>query len=152
VQTLTVCQVSLAPGDPASTGPPATDADSATDVARCDLIRAALHLLLLRAHAHGKARRLADRSTTGPPPQHALAPPSILQPVLDTLQYEAFCGRVHAEVQRVADALGAAGVRARVRFAPAGETGSTLLRLVAENPAPRLSGEAVLRIDSRSGD
>jgi hypothetical protein len=69
--------------------------------------------------------------------------------VLDTLQYEAFCGRVRAEVQRTAEALSAAGVRARVRFAPAGDTGAALLRLVAEEHAPRLAGEAVLRIDGR---
>ncbi|KZT20349.1 hypothetical protein NEOLEDRAFT_1075722 [Neolentinus lepideus HHB14362 ss-1] len=114
--------------------------------AKCDLIFAALHLLLLRIHTHFKTQRLRNDPGTSqnPPP-----PPAILQPVIDALQYEVFCDRVNVEISKMTGALRAAGVPSTVRLNSVGETGQALVELFDDQGGGRLSGEIVVRIGSR---
>jgi mediator of RNA polymerase II transcription subunit 17 len=126
------------------------------------MIHAGLHLLLIRAHADNKRRRLlastkANRSSnhaaTGASAQQPAQrqPPPILQPFTDLIQYEAFCSKVHKEIERVGTALSSAGVPTRVRFNGFGDSNVTLLRMLDDvDNTQRIGGEAILRIDGRS--
>jgi mediator of RNA polymerase II transcription subunit 17, fungi type len=76
-------------------------------------------------------------------------PPPILQPIIDFLQYEVFCGRVKVELDRAVEALEKAGVRSTLRFEPIGDNGQQIVQLLEEHTRRKLSGEAVLRIDNR---
>ncbi|CDO75576.1 hypothetical protein BN946_scf184858.g16 [Trametes cinnabarina] len=62
----------------------------------CDLIFMSSHILLLRAHAALKTRRLQktsiSRTVVAAP---AAQPPSLLQPIIDMLQYREFWERVY---------------------------------------------------------
>jgi mediator of RNA polymerase II transcription subunit 17 len=73
----------------------------------------------------------------------------MLQPIIDFLQYEVFCRRVKAELDRAVEALAKAGVRSTLRFEPVGENGQQIVELLEEQTRRKLSGEAVLRIDNR---
>lgn len=131
---------------------PPLDLLYAGDNAKCDIIYYTLHLLLLRSHAHAKARRLANTAIVhpgdGPQPSPA---PGVLQPILDMLQYEAFCKRVQVEVSKMSHALEEVGVTANVRFSAIGDTGEQTLRMFeqAEDGSRQVTGETVLRIDGR---
>ncbi|TFK55925.1 hypothetical protein OE88DRAFT_1716574 [Heliocybe sulcata] len=115
--------------------------------AKCDLIFAALHLLLLRIHTHFKTQRLRnDPALSQNPPPPA---PAILQPVLEALQYEVFCSRVNVEVEKMTGALRAAGVPSTMRLNSVGETGQALVELFNDRNGGRLSGDIVVRIGTR---
>lgn len=87
----------------------------------------------------------------GQPPRAPTNPP-LLQPVIDLLQYEVFCKRVHTEVHKVVKALGVAGVPCSIRFNSAGENGNELVNLLEDSGTQKVGGEAVLRIDERYVD
>jgi mediator of RNA polymerase II transcription subunit 17, fungi type len=140
--------------------PAATAAASAR--AKCELIYAALCLLLLRQHLYSKARRLgsatglgrvtASNAATGVTSAAAAALPLVLQPILDVLQYELFCTKVIREIRHVATALDAAGVTCKLRFLPVGDGGEHMISLLgtADPTHAQIGGEVVLRIDGRS--
>jgi hypothetical protein len=119
--------------------------------ARCDLIHATLQLLLVRAHARAKTRRWAAAGSQSAETRAARGtPPPILRPLIDLIQYETFCERVRAEVNRVSHALASADIRARVRFSGLGDSSASVLRMVSDvDDGGRIGGEVVLRIDRR---
>ncbi|KDQ64550.1 hypothetical protein JAAARDRAFT_166933 [Jaapia argillacea MUCL 33604] len=118
--------------------------------AKCDLVYAILHVLLLRAHSHAKSARLGTASavrTAGP--SVSSSPPPLLQPIIDILQYEVFCKRVQDEINKLAQGLIGAGVPCKVRFNQVGESGETLVKLLDGDGLRSVSGQAVVRIDER---
>lgn len=126
------------------------DADSTTPDAVCDLIFATLHLLLLRAHAYVKQQRIGRSAAirTGPAP--SFSPPPLLLPIVDLLQYRAFCDRVHAEIGKVARGLSAAGMPVKLSENRVGECGAQLVTMLTKTDMPQsLGGETLLRIDNR---
>ncbi|EDR12871.1 uncharacterized protein LACBIDRAFT_311839 [Laccaria bicolor S238N-H82] len=114
----------------------------------CDLIYHGLHILLLRRHAYAKLERVGAtgviRNLNSPS-----SPPPILQPIIDFLQYTAFCERLENEISKSVRALTAMGVSAVFVFRPVGETGPELLELLCERGREPTSGEALIRINSR---
>ncbi|KAI0081763.1 hypothetical protein K474DRAFT_1635087 [Panus rudis PR-1116 ss-1] len=119
------------------------------DSAACEIIFAALHLLLLRAHSHSKMRRLGRvgviRQQSG-----AQEPiPPLLQPIVDMLQYQSFCRRVRHEIEQMTKALHAAGIPTKSYFQTAGESGEQLVSLLQGNNAIRVGGQCLLRTDER---
>jgi len=118
--------------------------------ATCELIYSMLHVLLLRAHAHNKAFRLGITGVmraaglVRPP-----TTPLILQPVLDLLQYQVFCGRIRSELDQGARALSVIGVPVSLRFDVVGENGKQVVKSLVEDVRGRVGGEAVMRIDDR---
>lgn len=117
--------------------------------ARCDLIYATLQLLLVRAHARQKTRRWAASGSSGQQSTRA-ATPLILRPLLDIIQYEAFCQRVQTEVNSVARILSSAAIHTRVRLSGLGENSLSVLRMLSDvEDAGRIGGEVILRIDHR---
>ncbi|KAI0692568.1 subunit 17 of mediator complex-domain-containing protein [Cytidiella melzeri] len=128
--------------------------DDATDDPLCDLIFSALHILLLRAHTYVKTQRLGQTGIVRPNPSQITipppAPPPILQPVVDLLQYRVFCDRVHLEVHRIVEGLRAVGVTVKARMNTVGENGEQLIgMLTSADKAQRIGGETLLRIDNR---
>ncbi|KAI0089208.1 subunit 17 of mediator complex-domain-containing protein [Irpex rosettiformis] len=116
----------------------------------CDFIFSALHILLLRAHTYVKNQRLGQTGFYRPNPPAPQPPPLILQPVVDLLQYRAFCDRVHLEVHKVVHALRVAGVSVKCRVNRVGENGQQLVRLLTNTDGlQRIGGETLLRIDNR---
>lgn len=123
------------------------------NAAKCDLVSSVLHVFLLRMHSHTKTHRLGTTGimrvqVQGQPPRVLPSPP-LLQPVIDLLQYEVFCKRVHAEVHKVVRALDVAGIPCSIHFNSAGESGNELVRLLEDSTTQKVGGEAVLRIDER---
>ncbi|KAF9492808.1 hypothetical protein BDN71DRAFT_1396116 [Pleurotus eryngii] len=117
-------------------------------VGKCDLIFYALHVLLIRAHGHLKRRRLGNTGTTSSS-QGSQAETSLLQPILDMLQYEAFCLRLKAEVDAAVGALRHAGVATTLRCDPVGDTGVNLLKFLSDDQYKKLGGDMVLRIQDQ---
>ncbi|KAJ7591048.1 subunit 17 of mediator complex-domain-containing protein [Mycena floridula] len=113
--------------------------------AKCDIIYHVLHALLLRRHLFLKSQRLAGGGTLRPD----LLPPLVLQPIIDLLQYEVFCERVHFELDSVLRALKKASVPCALRFNAVGEAGKELVAFFVEINRRPMGGEAVLRIDDR---
>lgn len=110
----------------------------------CDLIYAALHILLIRTHAQTKSRRLKSNNEA-----HFTNPALLLQPIIDLLQYQAFCARIHQEFLRMVQALQRAAFPAHLRFEPVGDCGEHLLKYLVDEQKYRITGEAVLRIEKR---
>lgn len=98
-----------------------------------------------------KARRLGKinivRPTTLPPSTDA--PPPLLQPIIDVLQYHEFWERVREEIGRVVAALRLAGVPARVHYDPVADSGEALVKSLQNEKLEPIGGEALLRIDDR---
>ena len=125
----------------------------------CDLIFSTLRVLLLRAHAYHKARRLGLHSrTVGPPIGQSVAgskgqamdvPPVILRPIVEVLQYHVFCSRIESELQAGAAGLRSIGVPVSVRFNSTSDNGRQTLDAIVGDAQAKLEGEAVLRIDNR---
>ncbi|CCM01597.1 uncharacterized protein FIBRA_03657 [Fibroporia radiculosa] len=115
----------------------------------CDLIFAALHVLLLRAHALVKAERLRRIGSRTSAPLGIIQPPPILQPVIDMMQYRAFCDRVYSEINRKVQALRQAGVPASLQFEAVGGSGEEFIAHLRENRARPIGGQALIRIDNR---
>ena len=110
-----------------------------------------LQALLLTMHAGDKFKRMSTSSSDRPPTVVNIQPPSeLLQPVIYLLQYQQFCIKIKAELDKMVSALVHAGVPCTLRFHPVGETGQSLQRrLTGENVLKRIGGEALLRIDER---
>ncbi|KAH0840134.1 subunit 17 of mediator complex-domain-containing protein [Lanmaoa asiatica] len=119
--------------------------------ATCDFIHATLQALLLTMHAGDKSKRVSAPGSERPSTGVNIQPSSeLLQPVIDLLQYQQFCVKIKAELDKMASALAHAGVPCTLRFHPVGETGQSLQRrLTGENVSKRVGGEALLRIDER---
>ncbi|KAG6837433.1 hypothetical protein H0H93_009527 [Arthromyces matolae] len=99
----------------------------------CNLIYFALHALLLRRHGYLQTQRLGAKGSNISTKDNTFSPPPILQPVIDLLQYQVFCARVKAEVDKMIIALSAAGIQTTLRFNVVGETGCQLLQVLEDN-------------------
>ncbi|KAJ4478166.1 subunit 17 of mediator complex-domain-containing protein [Lentinula aciculospora] len=129
-----------------------SSAQNPVNQAKSDFIYHYLLTLLLRRHAYIKSRRLGtnfssntdtlslDASQTNLP---------LLQPVIDQLQYQVFCERIHSQLNVVKAALTATGIPSTLRFDPVGEIGNELIEIPIDNDARPLSGACTLRIDNR---
>lgn len=123
---------------------------SSAEAATCDLIAAALRVLLLRAHYSLRSERIKRTGSFRMPAQAAvLQTPPILQPIIDLLQYEVFCNRVRSEFERIVGALRRAGVPAKMHFEVMAGSGEEFVKLVTENKPKPAGGEARIRIDNR---
>ncbi|KIK95587.1 hypothetical protein PAXRUDRAFT_32897 [Paxillus rubicundulus Ve08.2h10] len=119
--------------------------------ATCDLIHYSLQALLVGMHAAEKAKR-ATTTGSARPQSIATVPPrsELLQPIIDLLQYQQFCVRIKAELDKMASALKRAGVSCTLRFDTVGEAGQSLQnRLTTDSALRRVGGEALLRLDDR---
>lgn len=126
------------------------NSDMGTYGTTCDLVFSTLHLLLLRTHSFVKSRRLGRagvvRASLLEPEQ---SPPLILQPVIDMLQYEAFCDRVTHEIDKVVQGLYRSGVPTKVHFRGIGDSGSQLVSLLQKDEQIKVGGECLVRIEQR---
>ncbi|KAG6828400.1 hypothetical protein H0H92_008142 [Tricholoma furcatifolium] len=118
---------------------------------KCNLIYFALHALLLRRHAFLQAQRLDPATFNHTSRNHPHVPP-LLRPIIDLLQYQVFCDRVKAEIDKMVTALSAVGIPSSLRFDSVGETGRQLVDYLLKNGDMAIGGEAVLRIDERNPD
>lgn len=118
--------------------------------ATCDLIAATLRVLLLRVHSYMRNERIqrtgSIRTSTQP---IVLQPPPVLLPIIDLLQYEGFCRRVRAEIERIVGALHRAGISTKIHFEAMAGSGEEFLKLVTETRPKPVGGEARIRIDNR---
>lgn len=123
---------------------------SSTEAATCDLIAAALRILLLRAHYYIRSERI-KRTGSFRMPGHpgAIQTPPMLQPIIDLLQYEVFCDRVRAEFHRIVGALRRAGLPAKMHFEAMAGSGEEFVKLITDNKPKPVGGEARIRIDNR---
>lgn len=125
--------------------------------AKCDLIYNFLHLLLLREHSHRRLVRIGAPEALLPRPHADPAFPSapiqttqaLLQPVIDLLQYEYFCTRVKAEMNKIVQILRRAGVPVKFHFDAVGENSTGLLESLIGSGTGRIGGVTVIRIDNR---
>jgi mediator of RNA polymerase II transcription subunit 17, fungi type len=125
--------------------------------AKCDLIYHFLHLLLLREHSRRRLTRIGAPEAAPPRPHTDIALPpnsnqsilSLLQPVIDLLQYELFCVRVKAEMQKVVQILRRAGVPVKFHFDAVGEDSAGILESLVGNGTGHISGVTTIRIDNR---
>lgn len=122
--------------------------------AKCDLIYDFLHLLLLREHSHKRLTRMGA-SETAPKLRADMTFPSVLltlallQPVIDLLQYEYFCVRVKAEMNKTVQVLRRAGVPVKFHFDAVGEDGAGVLESLISGGNGRIAGITIIRIDNR---
>ncbi|KAF8974515.1 subunit 17 of mediator complex-domain-containing protein [Flammula alnicola] len=119
----------------------ATRLDSKGRENMCELIYRVLHVLLLRRHSLINAEKGNDSAK-------AAEAPSILQPIIDILQYRVFCERVGVELRRAVHALNAVGIPSTLSFTAVGEPGQLLVSLLSERGKKVVGGEAVIRIDN----
>jgi mediator of RNA polymerase II transcription subunit 17 len=108
-----------------------------------ELIYHVLHVLLLRKHNTFREKSIGSSKS----PEHGS---SILQPIVDTLQYQMFCGKTMFELRRAVDGLNFAGIPSTLSFVAIAESGQQLVSLLSANGNQRVGGEAVIRIDNRS--
>jgi len=124
--------------------------------AKCDLIYNFLHLLLLREHSRRRLARTGatEASTLRPHTDLAFSPAPIqstvplLQPVIDLLQYEFFCVRVKAEMNKIVQILRRAGVPVKFHFDTVGEDGTGILESLISGGTGYISGATTIRIDN----
>jgi len=116
--------------------------------ATCELICSLLHVLLLRAHARIKQARLGGIARAGVN-HKSNASPYVLRPVVEMLQYQAFCDRIRFVLESGVQALRAIGVDMTLRFDAIGENGAQVIASLLEDTRSKLGGEAILRIDQR---
>ncbi|KAH9951596.1 subunit 17 of mediator complex-domain-containing protein [Amylocystis lapponica] len=124
-------------------------ASSQTEGATCDLIFAALHVLLLRTHAFLKSQRLMRTSVSRSGLFNVVQTPRLLQPVIDILQYRTFCERVHTELGMVVRVLHQAGIPTKLHFEAVGGSGEELVAQLIEGAPKPIGGETLLRFDNR---
>ncbi|KAI9508929.1 subunit 17 of mediator complex-domain-containing protein [Russula earlei] len=122
--------------------------------AKCDLIYYFLHLLLLREHSRRRLTRIGAPEASAPRPHIDIAfPPtsnlSLLQPVIDLLQYELFCVRVKAELNRIVEILRRVGVPVKFHFDAVGEDSTGILESLIGSGTGYISGVTTIRIDNR---
>lgn len=117
----------------------------------CDLIHSSLILLLLRRHSFVKQQRFSEATLLSTLTSASVRPPPppVLQPVVDLVQYEAFCDRVAHALHTVCAALWAAGVHARMRMTRVGERGADLVGLFDVQSPNAIGGKAVLVVAHR---
>ena len=118
----------------------------------CNLIIAALRVLLVRGHGYEKARRLGGSETSRANPSKtpaAAEQPHILQKITDLTQYHVFCRRVKEELDKTVETLSEVGIKTLLRFNPAGESSHQIIKLLTENSGRRLGGDASLYMDER---
>jgi mediator of RNA polymerase II transcription subunit 17 len=110
-----------------------------------------LQALLLGMHAAEKSKRATTTGSARPQPTATVPRRSeLLQPIIDLLQYQQFCARIKAELDKMASALKRAGVPCTLRFDPVGEAGQSLQnRLTTDSALRKVGGEALLRLDDR---
>lgn len=132
------------------------DADTISR-AKCDLVYNFLHLLLLREHSRRRLDRIGTLEAPPPRPHTDLTylPTSIqptlalLQPVVDLLQYELFCVRVKAEMNRIVQILRHAGVPVKFHFDAVGEDSTGVLESLIGSGTGHVNGVTTIRIDNR---
>lgn len=123
-----------------------------------------LPILLLRYHYATKMRRLAARPLVLATSRNNAVPaamqqplPSILQIIIDMMQYKVFCDRVEEEITKLERALLEAGLKRKIRFRIVGEAdgGKGLVEKLSTEWGTgeilggfKISGEAVVRIDN----
>ena len=108
----------------------------------CELIYHVLRVLLLHGHNH------ANTETRGTPSKAAEFQISILQPIIDILQYRVFCERVEMELNKTVNALNSAGVPSTLSFAGVGEAGQQLVLLLSGTGNKVVGGEAIIRMNN----
>jgi mediator of RNA polymerase II transcription subunit 17 len=108
----------------------------------CELIYHVLHVLLLRKHS-----TQTDKSPNSSKSLDRV--PSILQPIIDILQYQVFCQRILSELRRAVNALNDACIPSTLSFTAVGESGERLISLLTKEGDKSVGGEAVIRIDNR---
>lgn len=108
----------------------------------CELIYHVLRVLLL--HGHNRA----NTESRGTPSKAAEFQISILQPVIDILQYRVFCERVEIELNKTVNALNSAGVQSTLSFASVGEAGQRVVSLLSGTGNKVVGGEAIIRMDN----
>ena len=74
---------------------------------------------------------------------------SVLQPIIDLLQYQVFCERIKSEMTKIVGALRHAGVATKFHFNAVGENGDELVQLLSVNGKGHIGGEATVRVDDR---
>lgn len=65
------------------------------------------------------------------------------------LQYQVFCERVHAEVDRIVQGLRQAGVPTKLQFQAAGGNGRDFIKDLQDQRVRPVGGEALIRLDNR---
>lgn len=118
----------------------------------CNLVVAVLRVLLVRGHGHEKVKRLGGSGTSRAGPLEAPAPtqqPHILRKITDFTQYHVFCRRLKEELDKAVKSLSEVGIKAVLRFNPAGESSNQIIKLLTESSNRRLGGDASLYIDER---
>ncbi|KAF8205025.1 subunit 17 of mediator complex-domain-containing protein [Pholiota molesta] len=107
----------------------------------CELIYYVLRVFLLRKHSITTVDKGTDTTKIEQVPYF------ILQPIIDLLQYRVFCERVEVELQKVVQALNAAGIPSTLSFTGVGESGHHIVSLLSDARNKVIGGEAVIRID-----
>jgi len=107
----------------------------------CELIYHALRALVITQHG----RRQKQKSTI-PSPNHPQS--TILQPVVNILQYRVFCRRIHAKLASAARGLNDAGIVSKLDFTSVSETGEEILGLLDNDKGQVLTGEATININN----
>jgi len=118
----------------------------------CNLIIAALRVLLVRGHGYEKEKRLGSSDTSRVNFQKsptATQQPHILQKITDFTQYHVFCRRLKEELDKTVETLSEIGIKTLLRFDPAGESSHQIVKLLTENSDRRLGGDASLYMDER---
>ena len=105
----------------------------------CELIYHALQALVITQHG----RRQKQKSAI-PAPSHL--PSTILQPVVNILQYRVFCRRIHSNLASAARGLSDAGIDSQLDFTAVSETGEEILGLLDNDKGQILTGEATINI------
>ncbi|KAH9482703.1 Mediator of RNA polymerase II transcription subunit 17 [Psilocybe cubensis] len=120
-----------------------TRSDSKDGGNMCELIYHVLRVLLLRRHAVKNSSK--GKEANGPAASH-----SLLQPIIDMLQYQVFCERVELELRKAVQALNIAGIPSSLSFTAIGESGKILVSLLSEESKNKkeVGGEAVIRMDN----
>ena len=110
--------------------------------------------MLVRGHGYEKAKRLGGSETSRATANPSKTPAAteqlhILQKITDFTQYHVFCRRLKEEMDKIAEALSEVGIKALLRFNPAGESSHQIIKLLTENGDRRLGGDASLFMDER---
>ena len=116
--------------------------DSSFDQNICELIYHVLRVLLLHGHNY------ASTEILGTPSKAADVHFSILQPIIDILQYRVFCERVEMELNKAVNALNSAGIPSTLSFTGVGEAGQLLVSLLSGSGNKVVGGEAIIRMDN----
>ena len=116
--------------------------NSSFDQNICELIYHVLRVLLLHGHNN------ASTEIRGTPSKAADFHFSILQPIIDILQYRVFCERVEMELNKAVNALNSAGIPSTLSFTGVGEAGQLLVSLLAGSGNKVVGGEAIIRMDN----